>query len=164
MYQFLVSFTVQPEHRDDFIRQPARPRATLSRTSPAPAGSSSSRTGNPDLFYLDEVYTDADAFNAHASGPYFGAFFAEASTYAEGPTWLVRGTSSATRPRPKSKAGILLPHREAARMIACSCLDIRRQLPRPRTREDRSSIGTPARCTVSHHSTHPAGQQTGEAA
>ena len=41
MYQFLVSFTVQPEH----------PRQR----------------------------------------PYFGAFFAEASNYAEGPNWLMHG-------------------------------------------------------------------------
>ena len=46
---------------------------------------------NPDLFYLNEVYTDADAFSTHANGPYFGALFAEASSYAEGPTWLMRG-------------------------------------------------------------------------
>jgi quinol monooxygenase YgiN len=40
---------------------------------------------NPDLFYLNEVYADAEAFNTHASGPYFGAFFAAASNYAQGP-------------------------------------------------------------------------------
>lgn len=50
MYQFLVSFTVTPEHRADFVRV------------------------------------------ARQAGPYSGAFFAEASTYAEGPTWLMRGT------------------------------------------------------------------------
>lgn len=32
---------------------------------------------NPDVFYLNEVYADVDAFNAHATGPYFAAFFAE---------------------------------------------------------------------------------------
>ncbi|WP_323183355.1 antibiotic biosynthesis monooxygenase [Streptomyces sp. NBC_00038] len=46
---------------------------------------------NPDVFYLNEVYADVDAFNAHATGPYFAAFFAEAGAYAEGPTWLMRG-------------------------------------------------------------------------
>ncbi|WP_433917246.1 putative quinol monooxygenase [Streptomyces sp. NBC_01744] len=46
---------------------------------------------NPDLFYLNEVYADVDAFSAHAGGPYFAAFFAEASTYAQGPTWLMKG-------------------------------------------------------------------------
>jgi autoinducer 2-degrading protein len=44
----------------------------------------------PDVFYLNEVYADAEAFNTHACGHYFGAFFAEASNYAEGPNWLMR--------------------------------------------------------------------------
>lgn len=47
---------------------------------------------NPAVFYLNEVYADIAAFETHAAGPYFGAFFAEASAYAEGPTWLMRGT------------------------------------------------------------------------
>ncbi|MGH3165302.1 MAG: putative quinol monooxygenase [Trebonia sp.] len=46
---------------------------------------------DPDVFYLNESYADAEAFNAHASGPYFGAFFAEAGTYAKGPDWLMKG-------------------------------------------------------------------------
>ncbi|SEF32715.1 hypothetical protein SAMN05421837_106393 [Amycolatopsis pretoriensis] len=47
MFQFLVSFTVPPDHH---------------------------------------------GATAHAEGPHFGAFFAEAAAYAEGPTWLMRGT------------------------------------------------------------------------
>jgi autoinducer 2-degrading protein len=92
MYQFLVSFTVQPEHRDDFIRAA---RKTAHNSLANEPGSLRFEViadeGNPDVFYLNEVYTDVDAFNAHAGGPYFGAFFAEASAYAEGPTWLMRG-------------------------------------------------------------------------
>ena len=92
MYQFVASFTVQPEHRDDFVRV-AR---TTARDSLANEPGSHrfeviADEENPDLFYLNEVYADADAFNAHASGPYFGAFFAEARAYADGPTWLMRG-------------------------------------------------------------------------
>ena len=93
MYQFLVSFTVQPEHRDDFVR------AANKTAHDSLANEPGSRRfevvadeANPSVFYLNEVYTDADAFNTHASGPYFGAFFAEVSTYAEGPAWLMRGT------------------------------------------------------------------------
>lgn len=37
------------------------------------------------------MYQFLVSFTAHANGPYFGAFFAEASRYAEGPTWLMRG-------------------------------------------------------------------------
>ena len=46
---------------------------------------------DPNVFYLNEVYADVDAFKAHAEGPYFGAFFTEASVYAQGPTWLMKG-------------------------------------------------------------------------
>lgn len=92
MYQFLVSFTVQPEHRDDFLRV-ARRTATdsLANEPGSQRFEVIADEEKPDLFYLNEVYADVDAFNAHAGGPYFGAFFAEASAYAEGPTWLMRG-------------------------------------------------------------------------
>jgi (4S)-4-hydroxy-5-phosphonooxypentane-2,3-dione isomerase len=92
MYQFLVSFTVQPEHRDDFIRA-ARKTAhdSLANEPGSRRFEVIADEENPDVFYLNEVYADVDAFNAHASGPYFGAFFAEASAYAKGPTWLMRG-------------------------------------------------------------------------
>lgn len=44
-----------------------------------------------NVLYLNEVYEDTAAFEAHAGGPYFGEFFAEVGEYAEGPTWLMRG-------------------------------------------------------------------------
>jgi (4S)-4-hydroxy-5-phosphonooxypentane-2,3-dione isomerase len=92
MYQFLVSFTVQPEHRDDFVRA-ARKTAhdSLANEPGSQRFEVIADEQDPNLFYLNEVYTDAEAFNAHAGGPYFGAFFAEASTYAQGPNWLMRG-------------------------------------------------------------------------
>ena len=92
MYQFLVSFTVQPEHRDDFVRAANKTaHDSLANEPGSKRFEVIADEKNPDLFYLNEVYADLDAFNAHASGPYFKAFFAEASTYAEGPTWLMRG-------------------------------------------------------------------------
>ncbi|SNT10852.1 Quinol monooxygenase YgiN [Asanoa hainanensis] len=92
MYQFLVSFTVQPEHRDDFVRA-ARKTAqdSLANEPGSQRFEVIADEQDPNLFYLNEVYTDAEAFDTHASGPYFGAFFAEASTYAQGPNWLMRG-------------------------------------------------------------------------
>jgi quinol monooxygenase YgiN len=92
MYQFLVSFTVQPEHRDDFIRAARKTaRDSLANEPGSCRFEVIADEENPDVFYLNEVYADVDAFNAHAGGPYFGAFFAEASDYAEGPKWLMRG-------------------------------------------------------------------------
>ncbi|MGW6008410.1 putative quinol monooxygenase [Streptomyces sp. NPDC055210] len=92
MYQFLVSFTVQPEHRDDFVEAAARTaRDSLANEPGSHRFEVIADEKNPDVFYLNEVYADVDAFNAHAGGPYFAAFFAQASTYAEGPTWLMKG-------------------------------------------------------------------------
>ncbi|GIG91618.1 putative quinol monooxygenase [Plantactinospora endophytica] len=92
MYQLLVSFTVQPDHRDDFVRAARKvARDSLANEPGSRRLEVIADEKNPDLFYLDEVYTDAKAFNTHAEGPYFGAFFGEVSGYAEGPTWLMRG-------------------------------------------------------------------------
>ncbi|HEY4019690.1 MAG TPA: putative quinol monooxygenase [Pseudonocardiaceae bacterium] len=92
MYQFLVSFTVQPERRDDFVLAAQRvARESLANEPGSHRFEVVADAENADVFYLNEVYTDIDAFTAHAGGPYFGAFFAEASTYAEGPRWLMKG-------------------------------------------------------------------------
>ncbi|MFD3587583.1 putative quinol monooxygenase [Streptomyces sp. NPDC058683] len=98
MYQFLVSFTVQPEHRDDFVRAAGRTaRDSLANEPGSHRFEVIADEENADVFYLNEVYADADAFEAHAGGPYFAAFFAEASAYAAGPTWLMRGNVIADR-------------------------------------------------------------------
>jgi len=96
MYQFLVSFTVQPAHREDFVKV-ARKTAedSLANEPGSLRFEVITDEENPDLFYLNEVYADVDAFATHAAGPYFGAFFAEASAYAEGPTWLMKGNVAA---------------------------------------------------------------------
>ena len=92
MFQFLVSFNVQPEHRDDFVRTAQKTaRDSLANEPGSRRFEVLADEQDPNVFYLNEVYADADAFNAHAGGPYFGAFFAEANTYAEGPNWLMRG-------------------------------------------------------------------------
>lgn len=73
------------------FERPGKQGATPSRTSPVPIASRSSRTRRTRTSSTNEVYENVAAFNAHAGGPYFGAFFAEAGTYAEGPTWLMKG-------------------------------------------------------------------------
>ncbi|GIF72005.1 putative quinol monooxygenase [Asanoa siamensis] len=93
MFQFLVSFTVEPAHRDDFVRAAKRTaRDSLAHEPGSERFEVIADEKDPDVYYLNEVYADAAAFDAHANGPYFGAFFAEASGYATGPTWLMRGT------------------------------------------------------------------------
>ncbi|MEV5780539.1 putative quinol monooxygenase [Streptomyces sp. NPDC048448] len=92
MYQLLVSFTVQPDHRDDFVRAARRTaRDSLANEPGSHRFEVIADEEDPDVLYLNEVYADVDAFDAHATGPYFAAFFAEAGAYAEGPTWLMRG-------------------------------------------------------------------------
>jgi (4S)-4-hydroxy-5-phosphonooxypentane-2,3-dione isomerase len=92
VYQFLVSFTVQPQHREDFVRAAQRTaRDSLAHEPGAKRFEVVTDEENPELLYLNELYADVEAFNAHATGPYFGAFFAEVSAYAEGPTWLMKG-------------------------------------------------------------------------
>ncbi|MFE7034836.1 putative quinol monooxygenase [Streptomyces sp. NPDC057621] len=92
MYQFLVSFTVQPEHRDDFVEAAGRAaRDSLANEPGSRRFEIIADAENPDVFYLNEAYADVEAFDAHAGGPYFAAFFAQASAYAEGPTWLMKG-------------------------------------------------------------------------
>lgn len=94
MYQFLVSFVVQPDRRDDFVRAAQRTAEDSLANEPGSVRFEViADEVDPDVFYLNELYADEDAFNAHAAGPYFGAFFAEAAPYAEGPTWLMKGTT-----------------------------------------------------------------------
>jgi len=96
MYQFVVSFTVQPQHREDFVRAAQRTaRDSLANEPGSKRFEVIVDEADPNLLYLNEVYADVDAFNTHATGPYFGAFFAEVSTYAEGPLWLMRGNLAA---------------------------------------------------------------------
>ncbi|WP_370963748.1 antibiotic biosynthesis monooxygenase [Amycolatopsis sp. cg9] len=93
MYQFLVSFTVRPERRDDFVRAARRTaRDSLAHEPGSRRFEVIADAADPDVFYLNEVYADLAAFTAHAEGPYFAEFFAEAGAYAEGPVWLMKGT------------------------------------------------------------------------
>ncbi|MCC9157902.1 antibiotic biosynthesis monooxygenase [Streptomyces parvulus] len=92
MYTFLASFTVQPEHRSDFVEVALKTgRDSLANEPGSKAFTVVADEADPNRFYLNETYADEAAFQAHAEGAYFKAFFAEASQYAEGPTWLMRG-------------------------------------------------------------------------
>ncbi|QRP49384.1 putative quinol monooxygenase [Amycolatopsis sp. FDAARGOS 1241] len=69
MYQFLVSFTVHPEHRDDFVRVARKIAQDSLANEPGSHRFEVIADGeNPDVFYLNEVYADVDAFTTHAQG------------------------------------------------------------------------------------------------
>jgi len=92
VYQIAVSFTVEPQHRDDFIRVALQTKRDALANEPGTrAFDLIADEENPNLFYLSETYDDAAVFQAHAGGPYFGTFFAAASPYATGPNWLIKG-------------------------------------------------------------------------
>jgi (4S)-4-hydroxy-5-phosphonooxypentane-2,3-dione isomerase len=94
MYQFVVSFTVQPGHRDDFVVAAKKTaRDSLANEPGSRRFEVLADESNPDVFYLNELYANVEAFNTHASGAYFGAFFTDVRNYAEGPTWLMRANS-----------------------------------------------------------------------
>ncbi|WP_440557363.1 putative quinol monooxygenase [Streptomyces sp. SCPE 10] len=92
MYTFLASFTVHPDHRDDFVDIALKTgRDSLANEPGSKDFTVVADEADPNLFYLNETYADEAAFRAHTEGPYFTTFFAEASKYAEGPTWLMKG-------------------------------------------------------------------------
>lgn len=92
MYQFVVSFTVPPERRTDFVHAAQKTaRDSLANEPGSLRFEVIADEANPGVVYLNELYADEAAFDAHAAGPYFGAFFAEAGAYAQGPNWLMKG-------------------------------------------------------------------------
>ncbi len=94
MYQFLVSFTVTAEHHEAFLA--AARRTALDSIANEPGSQRFeviADEADPNVFYLNEVYADVEAFNAHATGPNFGAFFATVGGIAEGPVWLMKGNT-----------------------------------------------------------------------
>ncbi|GLZ78509.1 antibiotic biosynthesis monooxygenase [Actinorhabdospora filicis] len=94
MYHIAVSFDVPADRRDEFIA------AALEDGRDSHAGEPGTLrfelitdADNPNRFYLNEAYTDKAAFDLHCEGPYFAKFFAIIEDFAEGPTWLIQGTT-----------------------------------------------------------------------
>lgn len=93
MYTIVVQFDVQPAHREDFIA------AALDDARNSLAQEPGTRRfevivdeEHPNRFYFDETYDDAEAFQAHATGPHFARFLELMQDHVEGPTRLVKGT------------------------------------------------------------------------
>ena len=93
MYHIVVSFEVRPDHRKDFIA------AALDNGNKCLAAEPGTKRvdlvvddANPNRFYLDEDYSDAKSFDAHAKGAQVAMFLNEVKPYVDGPTLLVRGS------------------------------------------------------------------------
>jgi autoinducer 2-degrading protein len=99
MYNIAVSFDVQPERREDFIAAALEDGRNSSADEP---GTKRFELivdeENPNRFYLNEAYDDAEAFDVHANGPHFARFFQLVEDFVEGPTWLIKGTRIEDRP------------------------------------------------------------------
>jgi (4S)-4-hydroxy-5-phosphonooxypentane-2,3-dione isomerase len=93
MYHVAVYFDVQPEHRQDFINASLKDGRDSGANEPGTLRFELIQDeSNPDRFYLNEGYESAEAFETHANGEYFKAFFAEITPYVQGPVFLIRGT------------------------------------------------------------------------
>ncbi len=101
MYNIAVYFDVQPKHREDFIVAALEDGRNSAADEP---GTQRFELivdeKNPNRFYLNEAYDDAEAFDVHAKGPHFARFFELIKDYVEGPTWLIKGTRVEDRVNP----------------------------------------------------------------
>ena len=93
MYHIAVYFDVPPAHRDDFIAAALEDGRNSGADEP---GTQRFELivdeEDPNRFYLNEGYSDPAAFDAHAGGRHFTRFFELIKDYAEGPTWLIKGS------------------------------------------------------------------------
>jgi quinol monooxygenase YgiN len=92
VYAIAVYFDIPPAHHADFIAAALEDGRNSGRDEPGTRRFELIRADeNPNCFYLNEAYADAAAFDLHAKGPHFAAFFAQIASYADGPHWLIRG-------------------------------------------------------------------------
>ena len=93
MYVIAVSFDVPAEYRQTFIDAALEDGRESAANEPGTLRFELIKDPErPDRFYLNEAYVDEAAFDAHCEGPYFRKFFEAIGDFAEGPTWLIRGT------------------------------------------------------------------------
>ncbi|MFJ9059951.1 putative quinol monooxygenase [Streptomyces sp. NPDC102409] len=93
MYIVAVSFDVPAERRQDFIDAALEDgRQSLAHEPGTRAFDLIADADDPQRFYLYEAYDDEAAFDAHCQGVHFARFFEKVCAWAQGPTWLVRGT------------------------------------------------------------------------
>jgi autoinducer 2-degrading protein len=93
MFTFLASFKVPAAQRDEFVALSLKTGAdSLSNEPGTLVFEVIADESDQNLFHFHEGYADAEALNVHMQGNYFGAWYEAISGYAEGPTWLMKGT------------------------------------------------------------------------
>ena len=87
MYQFVVSFTVRAEHREDFIAEALRDaRGSLANEPGCLRFDVLADPDDPLVFHFNEAYADIAAVELHRAGENFQRFIKAVSQYADGPT------------------------------------------------------------------------------
>ncbi|MFJ6517939.1 putative quinol monooxygenase [Streptomyces filamentosus] len=93
MFHIAVAFDVPAERRAEFVAAAlVDGRDSLADEPGTRRFELIADSADPGRFYLNEAYEDEAAFDAHCAGEHFARFFAAVEEYAEGPTWLIRGT------------------------------------------------------------------------
>lgn len=93
MYHIAVYFDVPAHRRDEFIAAALEDGRNSAADEPGTRRFELIQDAEQqNRFYLNEAYDDAAAFDAHAEGEHFERFFALIEDFAQGPTWLIKGT------------------------------------------------------------------------
>ena len=93
MIQFVVSFAVRADRREDFIAAALQDaRGSLADEPGCLRFDLVADRDDPLLFHLNEAYADEAAVDLHRAGENFQRFIEAVSEYAEGPTRLFTGT------------------------------------------------------------------------
>ena len=72
MFSLVVQMQVQPGRREEFLAGMAANAAAAVRDEPGCLRFDvSAAAADPDRFFLYELYTDAEAFEAHKASPHF---------------------------------------------------------------------------------------------
>jgi (4S)-4-hydroxy-5-phosphonooxypentane-2,3-dione isomerase len=72
MFSLVVQMQVQPDRRDEFLAGiTANAEASVRDEPGCLRFDVSAATGDPDSFFLYELYTGAEAFAAHKASPHF---------------------------------------------------------------------------------------------
>jgi autoinducer 2-degrading protein len=92
MYHIVVSFEVPASRREEFIAAALEDGRNSETEEPGTHRFELIEDENdPNRFYLDEAYENIPSFETHVDGRHFKRFFELIESYAQGPTWLVKG-------------------------------------------------------------------------
>ncbi|MEV1025088.1 antibiotic biosynthesis monooxygenase [Streptomyces sp. NPDC050264] len=94
MYEVVVSFTVENDHREAFRDAAVKARQRVLDTEPGTERFDVlADEWNPSRFYILEAYADEQAFDRHVTADPAKEFLTEVQRYTAGPDFILRGTT-----------------------------------------------------------------------